>query len=80
MGSRERRNVDCSGEVQQGGVVGPVLLCTPLLPVPQRVREQFERRGVGGVAYSDGISTRMMEIAPNTEEGYALSPTQYVRD
>lgn len=39
MDSREGRKLDCSSEVLQGGVVGPALLCTPLLPVPQRVRE-----------------------------------------
>lgn len=62
--------MDCSSGVQQGDPVGPALFCMPLLPVLERVREEFEPRGVEGCAYCDGISIghHTRYVTPNTQE------------
>ena len=68
MESGEGRKVNrCSG-VQQGGAIGPVLFCMPLLPVLKRTRAEFEPRGVEAFAYLDVISIGMMEVTPDAVE------------
>ena len=43
--SGERRKIDCSDGAQQEDATGPALFSTPLLPVLNRTREEFKKRG-----------------------------------
>ena len=65
MDSGEGCKVDCSSGVQQGDAMRPAQFCTPMLPIPKRVREEFEPRGVEAFAYLDHISIGMSEITPD---------------
>ena len=40
IASTERRKIECSGGVQQGGAMGPALFCMSLLRVLKRLREE----------------------------------------
>ena len=66
MDSVERRKIERSRGVQQGDAMGPALFCMLLLPVPKRIREELEPRGVEAFAYLDDISIGMSEITSDT--------------
>ena len=60
--------------------MGPALFCMPLIPVlKNRIREEFEPRGVVAFVYLNDISIGISEITPDTE-GRALSPARAVRN
>ena len=42
MNSGKRRKIDCSSGVQQGDAMGLALFRMLFLPVPKRIREEFE--------------------------------------
>ena len=90
MDSGERRKIDYSPGVQQGDAMGPALFCIPLLPMPKRIREEFEPKVVEAFVYLDDISIGMFEVTSDTVEvvpflqrelasiGIAMNPSKTV--